>query len=141
MSVQSIARKKKSLMPGSRHASVVGISSDGEITVRLATGQLVACDFLTTSKADPPALQAGDKVMVLIPDSQEEKPVVVGKVSAYQAPDGKHLTLEAGEELTIRCGQATIAFRKSGKILIKGVDIVSHARGRNRIRGASIQMN
>ena len=141
MSVQSIARKKKSLLPGSRHATVVDISPTGELTVRLATGSLLVCDFLTTSRAEPPVLRAGDKVVVLVPEAPDEKPVVVGKVSAYQAPDGKRLVLEAGEELTIRCGEATIAIRKSGKILIKGVEIVSHARGRNRIRGGSIQMN
>jgi hypothetical protein len=42
---KAIARKKKSLLPGSRHATVVDISPTGELTVRLATGSLLVCDF------------------------------------------------------------------------------------------------
>ena len=51
------------------------------------------------------------------------------------------LVLEADESLTIRCGQGSITIKESGKILIRGLDVVSHAKRCNRVRGGSIRLN
>jgi len=126
-----------------KRATVVEILPSGELVVRLedAAGQTRMCDFLETSLTDRPVLREGDRVLALTPENPEEKGCVLGKIGTYRKPDRKRVVLEAGEELIVRCGEGSITIRKSGKVLVKGLEIVSHAKGANRIRGGSIQLN
>lgn len=126
-----------------KRSTIVEILPSGEIVVRLseANGEIFVCDFLETSTNGHPDFQEGDRVLVLPPDDLKEKGCVLGKISAYRKPNRKQVVLEADEELTIRCGKGSITIRKTGNILVKGLEIVSHAKGANRIRGASIQLN
>jgi hypothetical protein len=48
--------------------------------------------------------------------------------------DGNRITLDAEEEIVLRCG-------KAGKVLIRGEYILSRSAGANKIRGGSIQLN
>jgi hypothetical protein len=136
------AAKSKLDSPATHAATVVDVLDSGEIAVRIdgRRGHVV-CDFLETSRADHPSLQPGDRVMLLVPDGAQAKPAVVGKIGAYRRPDRRQVIVDADEELIVRCGEASITFRKSGQILIKGLDIVSTARKRNRVRGGSVQIN
>ena len=126
-----------------RRGVIVEILHSGEIGVRVggATGRTVTCEVLETAAQTSPALQVGDRVLVLNPDNPMEKGCVLGRIGTYKRPNRKHVVLDAEEELTIRCGKGSITLRKSGKILVKGFEIVSHAKGANRIRGGSIQLN
>ena len=130
--------------PGAlKEATIVDLPESGEIVVRSdeAAARLLACRFLETTAKDPPVLRKGDRVLVLSPDEPGGKGCVLGRIGSYTAPDRRHLVLEAGDEITIRCGEGSITIRKSGKILVKGIEIVSHAKGANRIRGGSVQLN
>ena len=51
------------------------------------------------------------------------------------------IVLEARKGMTLRVGEGSITLRADGKILIKGKDLVSHARRMNRIRGGSVSLN
>jgi hypothetical protein len=128
--------------PAPQLATIIDVLDSGEIAVRIdgRPGHVV-CDFLETSRADHPALQPGDRVLLLVPDGAPARPAVVGKIGAYRRPDRRQVIVDADEELIVRCGEASITFRKSGQILIKGLDIVSTARKRNRVRGGSVQIN
>jgi hypothetical protein len=127
---------------GTYRGQVVEVASTGALVVRIDGGrEFVSCDFVQSGAGAGPALGPGDQVLVVVPDGGAGRPAVVGKIGPYRGPNRRQVVLEADEELTIRCGDATIAFRKDGRILIKGAEIVSHARGRNRIRGGSIQIN
>jgi Domain of unknown function (DUF6484) len=55
--------------------------------------------------------------------------------------DGKNIELTAQETITLRCGDASITLNRDGKIVIRGMHVVSHAAGVNRIRGGSVQLN
>jgi hypothetical protein len=55
--------------------------------------------------------------------------------------DGKKLELTARETITLRCGEASITLSKDGKIVIRGVHVISHAAGVNRVRGGTVQLN
>ena len=85
-----------------------------------------------------------------------EKPIVLGlladpleeviAVSEDQEPkeillDGKRITLEAQDEIQLKCGEGSITLRKDGKIIIKGTHLLSRAIGPNRIKGGSVQIN
>jgi hypothetical protein len=51
------------------------------------------------------------------------------------------LVLEATREMTLRVGDGSITIRKDGKILIKGTDLVSHAKRMNRVKGGAVSIN
>jgi hypothetical protein len=123
--------------------TVVDFKASGEIIVRpdKTPRRIIVCEFLETSTREHPELRRGDRVLVLTADDPEQKGCVLGRIGLYRKPDRKHITLDADEELSIRCGEGSIVIRKNGKILVKGMEIVSHAKGTNRIRGGSIQLN
>lgn len=55
--------------------------------------------------------------------------------------DGKRVTVEAKEEIVLRCGKSSILLNKNGKIILKGVDLVNRAARTNKIKGASVNIN
>jgi hypothetical protein len=55
--------------------------------------------------------------------------------------DGKQVCIEGSEEVTFKCGKASITLTKSGKILIRGTYLLNRSTGVNRIMGGSVQVN
>lgn len=55
--------------------------------------------------------------------------------------DGRRVVLEGKEEVVLKCGEASITLRRNGKVLIRGVQVETHAAGTNRIKGASVKVN
>lgn len=55
--------------------------------------------------------------------------------------DGKKLVFDAKEEIELRCGKSSVILKKNGKIVLKGVDVVSRASRTNKIKGASVKIN
>ncbi len=55
--------------------------------------------------------------------------------------DGKRITIEAEEEVVLKCGPGSITLRKDGKIVIKGTHLLSRSSGPNRIKGGSVNIN
>jgi hypothetical protein len=53
----------------------------------------------------------------------------------------KRLTLEAEEEVVLRCGDGSITITSAGKVLIKGKYLVSRSSGTNSIKGSSVRIN
>lgn len=51
------------------------------------------------------------------------------------------LELQAKEAIELRCGDACIALEQDGRVVIRGNEILSRARGQHRIRGACIKLN
>ena len=50
-------------------------------------------------------------------------------------------TLDAGTELTLKCGQATIKLTKAGQIEIKGVMVTVQGSGPLTLKGATVAIN
>lgn len=55
--------------------------------------------------------------------------------------DGKRVVVEGQDEIVLRCGNASITLRRNGRVVIKGIQIESHASGTHRIKGGSVQVN
>ena|ERR1051325_58603 len=102
----------------------------------------------------------GREVLLVFDGADPERPIIVGllaeplegliafEISGQQEDppecaviDGKRLTLEAQEEIILKCGEGSITLRKDGKIIIKGTHLLSRASGPNRIKGGSVQIN
>lgn len=90
-----------------------------------------------------------------IPESRSSKDTPFPEVSEEQAQlaeisrdeedqvvvDGKRVTIQGAEEITLKCGKASITLTKSGKILIRGTYLSNRSSGVNRIMGGSVQIN
>lgn len=138
-----IQKRASKASQGLCRAVIVEILMEGEILVDIEgdAPQRVLCDFLESATPNPLRLQPGDRVLVSPPTSLHDKGCVLGKIGGYREPETKRVEIAADEELTIRCGEGSITIRKDGKVLIKGLDVVSHAKRSNRVRGGSIQLN
>ncbi len=55
--------------------------------------------------------------------------------------DGKRVVLTGEEEIELRCGEASISLKKNGKLVIRGAYVETRAKGTNRIKGGSVQIN
>ena len=75
-------------------------------------------------------------------------PLIVGLIEASPAAqprtatlDGKRIVLTGEEEIELRCGEASISLKKNGKLVIRGAYVETRAKGTNRIKGGSVQIN
>jgi hypothetical protein len=55
--------------------------------------------------------------------------------------DGRRLVLEGTELVELRCGDASIELRADGTVKVRGRDIASLARRRQRITGGTVKIN
>lgn len=101
------------------------------------------------------------EVVLLLEDSDPARPIIAGflqpdtdtpaldaavEATLAGAPvsaevDGKKRVIEAEQELVLRCGKASITLKRDGKVLIRGVQVETHAAGTNRIKGATVKIN
>jgi hypothetical protein len=132
---------------GSGHvfrARVQCARDDGSIVVvSPQEGLEFRCEVLETGLTAALVLHPGDDVLVWKGGSAKDMCVVLGRVGfragVTGAPD--RLLIEAKDGLTLRVGDGSITLRSDGKILIKGKDLVSHAKRMNRIKGGAVSIN
>ena len=132
-----------------RRGRVSAFADDGSVAVVPADRDWTECwcDVLRTSESSQLALALGDTVVLLLPPGDDDRGVVLGRIGpscattdpGAEAPD--ELVVEARQSLVLRCGDGSITIREDGKILIKGVDLVSHAKRINRIKGGAVAIN
>lgn len=97
-------------------------------------------------------------VLLVFEENNALLPIVVGKISD-SLPKLKHIDevgaitqsisidgsedvlVEANKELVLRCGKSSITLKRNGKIMVKGVEIVSRSSGNNKLKGATININ
>jgi hypothetical protein len=72
-------------------------------------------------------------------------PPVPGPAAAKQPDearvDGRRVVLEGGEEVVLKCGDASLTLRRDGKVVVRGAYIETHAKGVNRIKGGTVKIN
>lgn len=123
---------------------LVAVEGDGALRVRVATGREFLCAWLETGVNAAVTLAAGDALLVL-PPSGSEPGVVLGRIGRYRTPQPAapqpHVTIEATEKLTLKCGDATVDLRADGKLMIRGDDVLLRAKGTQRIKAGSVNIN
>lgn len=132
--------------PGARVGRVAALLDDAVLVA--GTGdEMIACDVLEPRQGDSAPLAENDTVLVVVPDGGSGRGVILGRVvrpglrdaEAKSPPD--EIVLEARKGLTLKVGEGSITLREDGRVLIRGRDLVSHARRLNRIRGGSVSIN
>ncbi len=133
--------------------TIVGQSKDGRALVDFPGnpfGPVVA----RVAAIVPESLdvQAEPKVLLTFELDDPSEPIIVSfirdqlfdqpkKKQAVASLDGKKVVLEAENEIELRCGASSLILRKDGKVVIKGVEVISKARRSNKIRGSNVKIN
>jgi hypothetical protein len=157
MSVSGTQQRKRNVRSSSAEEDparqalghIAAIDEQGRVFVTTLRGlqQPRAARLCSTLQRDELLYAAATRQTVLLL-YENDVPIIVGLIrdhlpapaSSPQAPHDR-LLLEAQEEVVLRCGPGSITLRKDGKVVIKGVDLVSRARQTNRIRGAAVKIN
>lgn len=133
---------------------IVGIGDDGRASVEFdgnCAGPLTARSAVQLSHADAAALR-GAPVVLGFEGCDTSRPVILGVVQDRLLPplslmhavvrlDGRRLQLTASDEISLRCGRASITLRADGTIVIKGGEVATRASGRNRVTGSTVAIN
>lgn len=148
------------LMPSSRLVDIVDVDQQGRISVAVdgIAVQAACLEHVVRGPVGLPVSLIGRQALVIFSGTQRQRPVIVGLVSvswgsppAAPSPstskaftarvDGNNVLVEADDELTLRCGKASVTLTADGKILIKGMEIVSRALLAHKIKGGTVNIN
>ena len=135
-------------------AVLVGFAHGGAVPLVLGTGEATAwhaetllplgAEDIGRRVAVMPLHGAGaDWLVIGLLAGQTRSPAGVpapGSAVEVQA-DGRRLTLQAREEMVLRCGKASLKLRADGRVELRGETIVSEAMRANRVRGGSVELN
>jgi hypothetical protein len=55
--------------------------------------------------------------------------------------DGKRVVVEGKEEVVLQCGKASLTLRRDGRVVLRGVNLVTQAEQVHKIRGGKVQVN
>lgn len=123
---------------GCRLGRITAVADDGRVSVDGAPVQLSAALTLGQLRQ---AMAAGQPAVVL----DGPTPLLLGllQTTASQdlALDGRHVAITAGETFSITCGKASITLTRSGKVVVRGADVLTRSSGLNRVKGGSVQIN
>jgi hypothetical protein len=139
---------------GHRAGTIVGLGERGLLVDYpgntlgvLPARSIVAIDAQLAAAAHGSPLSA----LLVFEDERADRPIVVGLLQSAPAKapakpveamvDGKRVVLDAQDEIVLRCGEASITLRRNGRVVIRGAYVETHAKGTNRIKGGSVQIN
>ena len=137
---------------------------DGLLEVELtdSTERTLVCQVLLTGESGAVAPAAGDEVLMALLPGPGSDGVVLGKVGFLEADPSlspsvdqpkeddreesrtikaTEIIVEAERDLVLRCGAGMIRVQRDGKVIIRGENVLSAARGVNRIKGGSVGIN
>lgn len=149
---------------GMRVGRIVSIDERGQVFVDFPdnTNGAVAARFTSSLKLQRlrKAISGGREVLLVFENNDPNFPIIIDTMHSLldEAPessnlvleaekpedvivDGKKITLDAKEEIVLRCGKASITLTRAGKVLIRGEYLLSRSSGVNRIKGGSVQIN
>lgn len=92
-------------------------------------------------------VDVGQGVVVML--SPGDDPVILGQLQPIGAPvvkaearaDGRRLELAAEDEIVLTCGESSLVMRRNGRVLLRGVQVETRAKGLNRVKGGTVAIN
>ncbi|HVE38427.1 MAG TPA: hypothetical protein VNM14_00980 [Planctomycetota bacterium] len=129
-------------------ATVERLDDSGTPWVRLPRRRPLAARWVSGVTAEQLRAAQASGTPVVAALTGKSQVVILGVLaSGPSAPapevkvDGKKVTLSGDEEVTLKCGKASITLTAAGKVLIKGEYLLSRSSGVNRIKGGAVQIN
>ena len=110
---------------------------------------------IALSSAQLTTKDVGCEVALLFEGGDPQRPLVIGKIQQTRNTtdqeqdesanivelDGESIVLSAKQNITLKCGKASITLTKAGKVLVRGTYLLNRSSGVNRIKGGSVQIN
>jgi hypothetical protein len=152
-------------IPGMRVGWVAGVDADGSVRIDFPGNRHGPLLARTTVLLDPEqwreAARERREATLFFDDGVPSRPVLTGllqpmpptphldAVLAQPLPDapreaqldGRRVLLEGRDEVVLRCGKATLILRADGRVLLRGVEVITEAEGVHRIRGGKVKIN
>jgi len=140
-----------------RSGHLDGVDDEGRIRFLPEGAAVSEPAAIATAIADAVLLRAArNKARALAVRTADPNPgwIVVGLIRERLAHDalnakgalqvcyeGESLRLAADRDLSLSCGKASLTLRFDGRIELHGTNILSAARGQQRIKGATVAIN
>lgn len=86
------------------------------------------------------ASDTGREALIAFENGDLARPIITGLLQAPEELPAR-IELQAGKELVLKCGPASITLTKDGRIVIRGADVLTRSSGSNRIKGGSVHIN
>jgi len=151
-------------LPGASPAEVItghldGIDAEGRIlfVAEPGDGQSVPVVIGTTIPDGVLVRSARNQRRAMVIRTSEKPPrlVLIGRLrervtaaARDAAPghlevevDGETIRLTAEHEIELRCGNASILLRRSGRVILKGTHVVTSSTGPLKLKGATVDIN
>lgn len=152
------------LIPGMRVGWVAGVDADGSVRVDFAGNRHGPLLARTTVPLEPEqwrqAARERREATLFFDDGVPSRPVLTGLLQPMpptplidamlsrlpDAPkearlDNRRVLLEAHDEVVLRCGKATLILRADGRVILRGVEVLTEAEEVHRIRGGKVKIN
>jgi hypothetical protein len=124
---------------------IVRVSPNGEILVDYPGNEAGPIRARMTLGA---LERTAKSVLLVFENGDPRLPIIVGMIrdravelSVAHTDPGDEFVLEARKNILLVCGKSSIRLQKDGRIILKGVKILSRASESNKIRGASVEIN
>lgn len=140
--------------------TIEGVAKDGHPLVTWPNGGGSVVAARTVWMASPPNWLdcEGLRVVLGFANGEESRPILLGLLDApptktrvsevtKEESESLHtlrpkvLRIESEQELVLECGEAKIALRADGRVVILGGYLLSRSKGVNKIKGGSVQIN
>jgi len=133
---------------------LLSINDQGQpLVVYPGNTQETAIPARSTAKFD--SKDIGCEVALLFEGGNPQQPLIIGKIQKTQSEqtveqdkqpdtaelDGESIVLSAKQNITLKCGKASITLTKAGKIILRGAYVLSRSSGVNKIKGGSVHIN
>lgn len=143
-------------------ASVIGMIAEADVERGVTVRHSLLLDdepVAARSTVSVTPQDVGREVVLLFENGDPERPIILGLVQAEPVRtaeamgrlardarrsvqvDGQRVQIEAERELVLQCGKSSITLRSDGQIYVRGMKIVSRARGTHKIKGANVLIN
>lgn len=143
-----VRTKERGVRPRTHGAAVgvvVGFDKQGRAMVRRTGSQRA---FPARTVVELSTADVGREVVMAFERSNRRRPIILGRICPPNAGgkvdvqvDGRAVVVSGEQEITLRCGRASITLTRAGKVLINGAYLLSRSTGVNRIKGGSVQIN
>ena len=128
-------------------AHVKAIEADGRVRLQLPGGSGRSA-FAAGRLCRLSSLAPDGRVAVMFLQGDPSLPLILGPIQVDEDQPAAEpplvvdqIKLEARDQVTLRCGKASIQLQKDGSVHIRGAYVLSRASGTNRIRGGNVQIN
>ena len=118
-------------------AKIAALDSQGRPLLSLSGHGIPARSTLRVTPDD-----VGREALVLFENNDPTLPIITGLLTSPAAAGAPNkLVFEAGQEMVLQVGKASITLTKDGRIVIRGADVLTRSSGSNRIKGGSVSIN